>query len=240
VLIGWPVISAHGKPDRLSRRIIRAKLKRTKREQRTGAPMSLTDRQQQTYDFLRDYLLRNGVAPKLREIADHLGIRSRGTVHRYLGALAEAGLIRIEAERARGIRLLENEKSSSRKFILPLVGRIAAGQPIEAIADQEEIDLSEFFIRPNRFVLKVSGDSMIEAGILDGDMVVVEQAATARDGEIVVALIDREEATLKLLSRNGDGSITLVPANSNLSPMRYSAKRVQIQGVVVGQFRAYR
>jgi repressor LexA len=232
VLIGWPVISAHGKPDRLSRRIIRAKLKRTKREQRNGAPMSLTDRQQQTYDFLRDYLLRNGVAPKLREIADHLGIRSRGTVHRYLGALAEAGLIRIEAERARGIRLLENEKSSSRKFILPLVGRIAAGQPIEAI--------SEFFIRPNRFVLKVSGDSMIEAGILDGDMVVVEQAATARDGEIVVALIDREEATLKLLSRNGDGSITLVPANSNLSPMRYSAKRVQIQGVVVGQFRAYR
>ncbi len=202
--------------------------------------MSLTDRQQQTYDFLRAYIVRHGVAPKLREIAEHLGITSRGTVHRYLGALVEAGLIVVEADRARGIELVEEAGGGFRKFTLPLVGRIAAGHPIEAIPDQDEIDLSEFFIRPNRFVLKVTGDSMIEDGILDGDMVVVEQSSTARDGEIVVALIDNEEATLKHLQRNKDGSITLVPANRNLSPMRYAQERVQIQGIVVGQFRAYR
>jgi len=202
--------------------------------------MSLTDRQQQTYDFVRGYLARHGVAPKLREIADHLGISSRGTVHRYLGALAEAGMIEVEPDRARGITLVNVDDATTRRFTLPLVGRIAAGQPIEAIPDQDEIDLSEFFIRPDRFVLKVAGDSMIEDGILDGDMVVVEQASTARDGEIVVALIDREEATLKHLKRNSDGSITLVPANRNLSPMRYAASRIQIQGIVVGQFRAYR
>ena len=202
--------------------------------------MSLTDRQQQTYNFLRAYIARHGVAPKLREIAEHLGITSRGTVHRYLGALVEAGLIVVEADRARGIELVEEAGGGFRKFTLPLVGRIAAGHPIEAIPDQDEIDLSEFFIRPNRFVLKVTGDSMIEDGILDGDMVVVEQSSTARDGEIVVALIDNEEATLKHLQRNKDGSITLVPANRNLSPMRYAQERVQIQGIVVGQFRAYR
>lgn len=201
--------------------------------------MSLTDRQQQTYDFLRVYVARHGVSPKLREIADHLGIQSRGTVHRYLSALADAGLITVVADRARGIELLEPENVFKR-FTLPLVGRIAAGLPIEAIPDHDEIDLSEFFVRPNRFVLKVVGESMIEAGILDGDMVVVEKASTARDGEIVVALIDNEEATLKYLKRNSDLSITLNPANRDLEPMRYPANRVQIQGIVVGQFRAYR
>jgi len=201
--------------------------------------MSLTDRQQQTYDFLRAYVARHDVSPKLREIADHLGIRSRGTVHRYLSALVDAGLIAVAADRARGIQLLEAE-GEFKRFTLPLVGRIAAGLPIEAIPDHDEIDLSEFFIRPNRFVLKVAGESMIEAGILDGDMVVIEKSSTARDGEIVVALIDNEEATLKYLKRNADRSITLEPANSELKPMRYPADRVQIQGIVVGQFRAYR
>jgi len=201
--------------------------------------MPLTDRQQQTYDFLRVYVARHGMPPKLREIADHLGIQSRGTVHRYLSALADAGLITVVADRARGIELLEAQ-GQFRRFTLPLVGRIAAGLPIEAIPDHDEIDLSEFFVRPNRFVLKVVGQSMIEAGILDGDMVVVEKASTARDGEIIVALIDNEEATLKYLKRNPDRSITLEPANHELKPMRYPADRVQIQGIVVGQFRAYR
>lgn len=202
--------------------------------------MALTDRQRQTYDFLRAYRSRHGMAPKLREIAAHLGIRSRGTVHRYLSALADAGLIVIDSDRTRGIHLVAGGDNESGAYTLPLLGRIAAGHPIEAIPDADEIDLSEFFIRPNRFVLKVTGDSMIEAGILDGDMVVIEPASTARNGEIVVALIDHEEATLKTLKRNSDGSITLVPANKNLPPMRYAAERVQIQGVVVGQLRSYR
>lgn len=199
----------------------------------------LTDREREAYDFIRAYMARNGVSPKLREIADHLGIQSRGTVHRYVKALTSAGLITIEQDRARGIRLTENAPGIHGRFVLPLVGRIAAGHPIEAIPHQDEIDLSEFFIRPNRFVLRVSGDSMIDAGILDGDMVVVEQAATARNGDIVVALIDDNEATLKYLRYNEDESITLIPANPNLDPMRYIAARIRIQGVVVGQFRAY-
>lgn len=200
----------------------------------------LTDRQKQVYDYLRGYVRTHRQTPKLREIAEHLGIQSRGTVHRYLQALVQDGLIEVEPDRARGIRLLEAVEVPAKSFCLPLLGRIAAGLPIEAIPDQDEIDLSEFFIRPNRFVLKVTGESMIEAGILDGDMVVVEQASTARDGEIVVALIDREEATLKTIRRNADKSISLIPANSSMKPMRYPAERVQIQGVVVGQMRSYR
>jgi len=198
-----------------------------------------TDRERQTLEFVHAYVARNGVAPKLREIADHLGIRSRGTVHRYLRSLEDQGLIAIDADRSRGIRVQQAPESSSTTS-LPLVGRIAAGLPIEAIPDHDRIDLSEFFVAPGRFVLRVSGDSMIEDGILDGDMVVVQQQDTARDGEIVVALIDGEEATLKRLQRNPDESVTLRPANRSLAPMRYPAARVRIQGVVVGQFRSYR
>jgi len=201
--------------------------------------MTLTDRQKQVYDYLCDYSREHGRTPKLREIAEFLGIQSRGSVHRYVQSLVEAGLIEIEPDRARGIRLLQDVAPGNR-YTLPLLGRIAAGLPIEAIPDQDEIDLSEFFIRPNRFVLKVTGDSMIEAGILDGDMVVVEQASTAHDGDIVVALIDREEATLKTFRRNPDKSISLVPSNSSMKTMRYTADRVQVQGIVVGQMRSYR
>jgi repressor LexA len=199
----------------------------------------LTDRSRDTYDFIVGYVAAHGYAPKLREIADHLGIRSRGTVHRYLQALIEAGLIEIEPERARGIRLTEASVPAASDNSLPMLGRIAAGHPIEAIPGHDSIDLGQFFVGPGRFVLRVQGDSMIEDGILDGDMVIVQQRDDADDNEIVVALIDNEEATLKRLQRNHDGSVTLIPANPDLAPMRYPGERVRIQGVVVGQFRAY-
>lgn len=199
-----------------------------------------TDRSRQVYDFVRAYTARHGYAPKLREIAGHLGIRSRGVVHRHLRALEAEGLLRIEPDRARGIRLRGRAAAAARPGQLPLLGRIAAGRPIEAIPGEDEIDLSEFFVNHNRFVLRVTGDSMIEDGILDGDMVLVEKHDTADNGEIVVALIDGLEATLKRLQKNRDGSVTLRPANAALSPMRYNAARVRIQGVVVGQFRSYR
>jgi repressor LexA len=112
--------------------------------------------------------------------------------------------------------------------------------PIEAIPGEEELDLSGFFMGANRFVLKVSGDSMCEAGILDGDMVIVERRERADNGEIVVALIDGNEATLKRFYDNRDGSVTLRPENSALQPLRYPAGRVALQGVVVGQLRSYR
>ena len=199
-----------------------------------------TDRSRQVYDFVRAYTARHGYAPKLREIADHLGIASRGVVHRHLRALEDEGFIRIEPDRARGIRLSRGRVAATRPLVLPLLGRIAAGRPIEAIPGEDEIDLAEFFVNRDRFVLRVAGDSMIEAGILDRDMVVVEKRETAENGEIVVALIDGVEATLKRLQKNRDGSVTLRPANAALPPLRYNATRVRIQGVVVGQFRSYR
>lgn len=203
----------------------------------------LTDRQRQTLNFIRSYLDENGYAPKLKEIADHLGITSRGTVHRYIRALEDDGHITVMRDHARGIKLKDTEPerpdSPEDEAALPLLGRIAAGLPIEAIEHNETINLNDFFVRPGRFVLRVQGDSMIEDGIFDGDMVIVESSSTARDNEIVVALIDREEATLKRLQNHGDGSITLMPANASMQPFRYSAERVQIQGIVVGQFRTY-
>jgi repressor LexA len=199
----------------------------------------LTDRQRQAYTAIRDHLARHGVTPKLHELGRALGIRSRGVVHRHVQALVAAGLVEVEAGRHRGIRLLDAEPVPG-AMELPLLGRIVAGQPLEAIPDETSVDLGEFFMGPGRFVLRVQGDSMIEAGILDGDMVVVKQAERAADGDIVVALIDGDEATLKRIRHNrADGSVTLLPANRALAPMIYPASRVRIQGVVVAQLRAY-
>ena len=205
----------------------------------------LTDRQRQTLNFIRSYIDENGYPPKLKEIGHHLGITSRGTVHRYIRALEEENLIRVSTGRSRGIELVNSKQttsdtaSSDDENNLPVAGNIAAGLPIEAIEDQETINLNEFFVRPGRFVLRVQGDSMIEDGIFDGDMVIMESCQTARDNEIVIALIDQEEATLKRIKNNQDGSVTLIPANSSMQPFRYSAERVSIQGRIVGQFRAY-
>jgi repressor LexA len=196
----------------------------------------LSARQQDTYRFIRDYITRHGRAPLLEEIASGLGIRSKGVVHRYVQALAEEGLIELLPGRHRGILLSDKQAAHP---TLPLLGRIAAGQPIEAIPGQDEVNLAEFFIGANRFLLKVQGESMVEAGILDGDMVVVERCEQAADGEIVVALIDREEATLKRLQNNRDGTVTLHPANAALAPLRFDAERVAIQGRVIGQLRSY-
>jgi repressor LexA len=122
---------------------------------------------------------------------------------------------------------------------MPLLGRVAAGRPIEAIQGEETLDLSGMLLGPGRFALRVVGDSMIGAGILSGDTVVVKQAQTARDGEIVVALIDNDVATIKRLKRRKDGDIELIAKNPTIAPMIYSPSRVLIQGVVVGQLRTY-
>jgi repressor LexA len=124
-------------------------------------------------------------------------------------------------------------------FRIPLLGRIAAGLPIEAIEDQSHLDLAEFFIGPDRYALRVTGESMIDAGILDGDTVILRKQNTARKGEIVVALIDGQEATLKRLGEVADGMIELIPENEAMQTMRYSVNRVSIQGVLVGQLRSY-
>jgi len=124
-------------------------------------------------------------------------------------------------------------------FRIPLLGRIAAGLPIEAIEDQSYLDLAEFFIGPDRYALRVTGDSMIDVGILDGDTVILRKQNTANSGDIVVALIDGQEATLKRLGDVADGMVELIPENKSMQTMRYAASRVSFQGVLVGQLRSY-
>jgi repressor LexA len=197
----------------------------------------LTPGQTKVLDFIKHYIAREGCAPTLAEIAEGLGASSRGAMHKQVQALAAAGVIRLLPGRHRGMELVEEGEAEAAS--LPLLGRIAAGHPIEAIPDEDTLNLTEFLLGPNRFALRVQGDSMVDAGILDGDTVIILRAETAQDGDIVVALIDGEEATLKRLYHRGRDIIELVPENASLSPLRYAAHRVAIQGVLVGQLRTY-
>jgi repressor LexA len=197
----------------------------------------LTPTQDRALTFIRRYLKRRGYAPSLIEIAEGIGITSKGTAHRHVQALADAGRIRLISGRKRGIELVDEDGISPTS--LPLLGRIAAGLPIEAIVGQDRLDLHDLF-GPNRYALQVKGDSMIDAGILDGDLAVIERCETADDGAIVVALIDDEEATLKRLRRLKSGRIKLIAENPEMPPLTYAAKRVRIQGVLVCQLRRYR
>ena len=203
-------------------------------------PPTLTRRQQEIYDYLRQHLDDFPHPPTLDELCDALGLKSRGSLHKQIQALIEAGLIEPMHNLRRGIRLVEDDDMQvSDADTLPLYGYIAAGQPIEAISNPEQIDVPAQLRTPNPcYVLEVRGDSMIEEGILDGDWVVIEHREQARNGEIVVALVDDEEATLKRLEKNPH-EIVLHPANSELSAMRFSPERIKIQGVLVGQMRRY-
>ena len=198
----------------------------------------LTNKQQLTLDFIQRYLATHSIAPKLQEIANGIGISSRGVAHRYVQALTDAGFISIGSNKHRGIRLLKPNPHRL-ESILPLLGKIAAGKPIEAIPGEDQLDLRDFFGH-NNFAVRVQGDSMIEAGIMDGDTVIIEFRETASDGDIVVALIDETETTLKRFKRSHKGRyIKLIPANKDMEEMVYEAGRIRIQGVLIGQIRKY-
>lgn len=200
--------------------------------------MILTDNQRAVLGFIQRYISAHGVSPKLHEIAEGIGISSRGVAHRYVQALANTGFLSINKGKHRGIRLLR-ENPHQHENTLPLLGKIAAGKPIEAIAGEDEINLADFFGQ-NNFAVRVQGDSMIDAGIFDGDVVVIEFRETANDGDIVVALIDEQEATLKRFKSTPQGRfIQLIPENKDMETMVYDASRVRIQGVLVGQLRKY-
>lgn len=175
--------------------------------------------------------------PTLDELCRALGLSSRGSMHKHVQALVAAGLVEPMSGRQRGVRLREDADSECAR--LPLLGRIAAGRPIEALEDADTLEVPRHLHGRGRcYVLLVRGDSMVDDGILDGDWVVVEQRDSARDGELVVALIDDAEATLKRIEQRPDACI-LHPANGHYAPLRYAPSRVRIQGVVVGQMRAY-
>ena len=190
----------------------------------------LTEKQHQTFRFIEQYIEEFGYAPTTAEIAMGISIKSRGVVYRYLQVLQSAGLISLIPGKRRNIVIQQ-------KAVLPLVGKIAAGLPIEAINNAEELDILSMFIGDGRYALEVQGDSMIEEGIFDGDIVVCQESAAARDQQIVVALVDNENATLKRFKNNQDGTVTLFPANSSHSPQTYESHRVTIQGIFVGLLR---
>ena len=197
----------------------------------------LTSLEQKMLQYIRGYLAQHGQGPTLTEIGEALGQSSKGTVHRYVQALVNKGFL-LRTERGwRGIRLA-NQNIPHSHATLPLAGRIAAGQPIEAITGENELNLGELTQEGN-YALEVVGDSMCDIGILDGDLVIIKNQSTARDGDIVVALIDNSEATLKRFKRIDQNQIKLIPENINMKPMVYAAHRVTVQGILIGQFRRY-
>jgi repressor LexA len=198
--------------------------------------MRLTRRQQEILDFLRDHAHGLEHPPTLDELCAMLGLHSRGSLHKHVQALVAAGYVEPMDGQHRGVRLIPQEPEDAG---IPLLGTIAAGQPIEAVPQPELMQVPPQ-LRTDRpcYVLKVRGDSMCEAGILDGDYVVIEQRETARNGEIVVALVRGEEATLKRILE--PGRTILYPENSSMAALELDPDEVRIQGVLVGQMRSYR
>ncbi len=207
--------------------------------------MAITKRQRQVYDFIHSFVQRNGYSPSFEEIGDGLGLSSLATVHKHVSNLEKKGLLKRDYNRSRSIDVLpmrgllkrQTEKAAA-EGRLPLLGRIAAGQPIEAVEQPETISLGDITRSKDVFVLQVKGESMKDEHIVDGDYVLVEKVQNAPDGEIVVALVDGTDATLKRIYRDG-AKVRLQPSNAEMAPIIVPAKSVQVQGRVIGVLRKY-
>jgi repressor LexA len=206
--------------------------------------MAITKRQRQVYDFIHDFVQKNGYSPSFEEIAAGLGLSSLATVHKHIVNLEKKNLLKRDYNRSRSIDVLpvrglfKRVAKAPTEIALPLMGRIAAGQPIEAVENRETISLGDITRSKDVFVLQVKGESMKDEHIVDGDYVLVEKSQSARDGEIVVALVEGTDATLKRLYREG-ANIRLQPSNAALKPIVVPAKSVQVQGRVIGVLRKY-
>jgi len=206
--------------------------------------MAITRRQRQVYDFISRFVTEKGYSPSYDEIREGLGLNSLATVHKHISNLATKGLLTRDYNRGRSIDLLppkgklKQSMAVNSAMVLPLVGRIAAGQPIEAMQNPETISLADFVQSRDVFVLEVGGDSMQDEGILDGDYVLVEKTKVAHNGDIVVALVEGSETTLKRFYKEGD-NIRLQPSNANMEPIIRHASVVQVQGRVIGVLRKY-
>jgi repressor LexA len=202
--------------------------------------MNLTPRQLDVVVAIRNYRHIHGVAPTMQELADQLGT-SKVTIFEHVGALERKRVLRRDKHKARSLSIISEEKlpDENRSTKLPMLGNIAAGSPIEAIENREELDLEQMFQSRNGvYVLRVRGESMIEDHLCDGDYVVIERRENARNGEQVVALLDTGEATLKRFYREGS-KIRLQPANSGMEARIVEADRCRVQGVVIGVLRSY-
>ncbi|MDE0083472.1 MAG: transcriptional repressor LexA [Gammaproteobacteria bacterium] len=202
--------------------------------------MPLTKRQREIFDWLASYIADHGYAPSFEEIGRHFGFTSLATVHEHVSNLERKGYIRKSFNQSRSIELV-GDGSVQGGIVLPLLGEVAAGQPIEAIVDEESILVPPSLTRRTgkHYVLRVRGNSMIDEQIRDGDYIIVASRETAGDGDMVIALIGGESATMKKLYREEDGRLRLQPANASLAPMYFPADSVQVQGIVVGVMRRY-
>ncbi len=202
--------------------------------------MPLTKRQKEILDHIESFIGKNGYAPSFEEIADAFGYSSLATVHEHLSNLERKGYIRKAYNESRSIELI-GAAFGSKVVELPLLGAVAAGLPIEAIEQQETLSVPPDMVQSGKenFVLRVEGESMIDEQIRDGDYIVVCSQETAEDGQMVVALVGGDSATVKKLYREPDGRIRLQPANPSMAPIIEDASNVQIQGVVVGVIRKY-
>jgi repressor LexA len=217
----------------------------------------LTRKQHELLCFINERLNESGVSPSFEEMKDALDLKSKSGVHRLISALEERQFIRRLPNRARALEVLRMPDADRKAapapkpqvqvpvaanenvIEIPLHGRIAAGTPIEALEGQNSLSVPAALLGPGEhYALEVAGDSMVEAGILDGDYALIRKAETARDGQIVVALVDEEEATLKYFRREG-AMVRLDPANRSYDPQRYTPNRVRVQGCLAGLLRRY-
>ena len=205
----------------------------------------LTYQQEKLLQFINNFQLKSNITPSFDEMKDGLGLKSKSGIHRILSALEERGYIKKLNNRARAIEVLKfpnnkTEYSNNNSITIPILGKIAAGHPIEAITDNTNyIDIPQSLLgKGEYFLLEVEGDSMINAGIFDGDQVIIEKRNDAKNGEIVVALIDNNEATLKRIYKRGQ-QLALQPENPAFKTVIYGPDRVQIQGILKQLFRKY-
>ena len=194
----------------------------------------LTNTEQKVYEFIDRYSKNYGRCPLLIEIAKGIGIKSKGVAHRYVKALEEAGKLSKISNKHRGILLKEKKP-----LFLKSLGKIAAGGPIEAITDQQKIELEYLFTNKKSYALKVKGDSMINAGINDGDWVIIEENTKFNKSKVHVVLIDNQDVTLKYIEKINQKEVKLIPANNKYKEIIYPIERISIQGYVVGQVRIY-
>tara|TARA_Y200000002_G_scaffold246463_1_gene203894 strand:- start:62 stop:664 length:603 start_codon:yes stop_codon:yes gene_type:complete len=194
----------------------------------------LTTKEQKTYDFIIRYSKKYGKYPLLIEIAKGIGITSKGVAHRYVKSLEKAGKILKFSNKHRGISIVNKEP-----LFLKSLGKIAAGGAIEAITDQQRIELEYLFTNKKSYALKVKGESMIDAGINDGDWVIIEESKRFYKSKVHVILIDNQDVTLKYIEKVSSEEIKLIPANKKYQEKIYPIERISIQGYVVGQVRIY-
>jgi repressor LexA len=202
--------------------------------------MPLTKRQKEILDYIGAYIEERGYAPSFEEIARHFGYASLATVHEHLSNLERKGCIKRSYNESRAIEILPSE-IFQRAVELPLLGSVAAGYPIEATTVNESIAVPDDFVRRtgNHYVLRVRGNSMIDEQIRDGDFVVVNERQRADNGEMVIAMLNGNSATVKKFYRERDGRIRLQPANETMAPIYLNDTDISIQGVVVGVLRRY-